>query len=272
MNFNLKEILRFRITIQTIYDHWKPTLIITLLFSAMFAMFAGMYPEFSDMLVDMQESGSWEQFTFIPGIEDMASYIGFLNMEMYQIFWVLILGLIIAFISASLISKEIEGKTFDLLMSNPVSRKQIIFEKFLGLIPMILIINLGAMLTVIAVTIAINEELNFYYLFLTHILSIFYFMAIISLGLLISAIFDEKMKASIITMAIIVGMFVLNSIAHMISTYDYIGYFSLNNYYRPYESLRFGEVYVEGLIVLIVFTIVTLAITLIYFEHKDVTV
>lgn len=272
MDFIIKQILRFRITLQTVFDHWKSTVVLTLLFSGMAAMYTLMYPAFEDMMKDMQNSGSLEQFAFIPGYQDMGSYVGFLNIEMYQIFWVLILGIIIGFIAASMISKEIEGKTFDLLMSNPLSRKQIIVEKFLGLVPMVLIINLGALLTIIGSTIAIGENLNFYYLFLTHSVSVLYFLAIISLGLFISTIFDEKMKASIVTMAIVVGMFILDSIAQMIPDYDYIGYFSLKNYYKPFETLKFGKVYSTGVIVLIVFTAIVLAVTMIYFEHKDIKV
>lgn len=272
MDYVLKQILRFRITLQTIYDNWKSTVILTLLFSGMAAMYTLMYPAFKDMMMDMQETSSFEQFAFIPGYQDMASYVGFLNIEMYQIFWVLILGIILGFIAASMISKEIEGKTFDLLMSNPISRKQIIVEKFLGLIPMVLIINLGAMLTIIGATIAINEELNFYNLVLTHSVSVFYFLSIIGLGLFISTIFDEKMKASIITMALVVGMFIIDSISQMSPDYDYIGYLSLKNYYKPYETLKFGDVYLTGLIIFIAFIVVSLIVTMIIFEHKDIKV
>ncbi|MEF8879001.1 MAG: ABC transporter permease subunit [Candidatus Thermoplasmatota archaeon] len=270
--FVLKQILRFKIAIQTVYDHWKSTLVLTLLFSGMAAMYSGMYPAFEDMMKDMQQSGALDQFAFIPGYQDMSTYVGFLNIEMYQIFWVLILGIIIGFIAASLVSKEIEGKTFDLLMSNPLSRKQIIFEKFVGLLPMVLIINLGAMLTIIGSTIAINEQLDFYHLFLTHGVSVLYFLSIISLGLLISTIFDEKMKATIVTMAVVVGMFILDSIAQMIPDYEYIGYLSLKNYYKPYETLKFGDIDVTGLIVFVVFTAIVLIITMFYFEHKDIKV
>ncbi len=120
----VREILRLKIAFQTVKDNWKTTLILTLLFSGMAAMYAGMYPAFKDMMADMN-SGIFDQFAFIPGYQDMASYIGFLNIEMYQIFYVLILGIILGFIAASMVSKEIESKTIDVLMSNPVSRKQI---------------------------------------------------------------------------------------------------------------------------------------------------
>ena len=82
------------------------------------------------------------------------------------------MAIIFGFITASSISAEIEGKTIDLLMSNPVSRKQIVIEKFIGIIPMFLVVNFATMLAVIGITIGINESINYSYLLLVHIISI----------------------------------------------------------------------------------------------------
>lgn len=272
MNFNLRQILRFRIVIQTIKDNFKATIILSLLFSGMAAMYAGMYPQFSDMMVEMQQSGALDQFSFISGYQDMASYVGFLNVEMYQIFWILILGIVMGFIAATSISKEIESKTIDILMSNPVSRKQIIFEKFIGLIPMILFINFSAMLVIIAITIGINEELNFVYLFLTHVISIPYFLSIIAIAILISTIIDEKMRAGIVTMAIVVVMYIFESIGNMIPDYENIGFISLTHYYSPYETLKNGNIDVFGTAVLIFVVVVSLILAIIYFDRKDIKI
>ena len=265
-------LLRFRIAIQTIKDYFKTTMIVTFLFMGIAVMYSAMYPSFKDALVDMSDSGFIDGFSWISGAEDMASYIGFLNIEMYQIFWLLILAIMIGFITAAIISKEIEGKTIDLFMSNPVSRKQIVFERFVGLIPMFLIVNFGTMIAVMGVTSAIGEELNFSNLFLVHLVSIPYFMAIISIGLLISVIFNEKMKASIVMIAIIVGSYMFHSISLMTPDYESLGYISLNHYFNPYDCLKLGEVNIEGMLVLFSITVVCLVISLIYFEHKDIRV
>jgi ABC-2 type transport system permease protein len=265
------EILRLCITIQTIKDYWKPTLILTLLFSGMAALYAGMFPAFEEMMVEMGESGALDPFAFIPGYEDMASYVGFLNIEMYQIFWVLILGIIIGFLAASSIAKEIESKTIDILMSNPVSRKQIIIEKFLGLLPMVLIINFVAMLTIMMITVAIGEELNFWYLTLTHIISLPYFFSIVAIGLFISTLFDEKMKASVVMMAVVVAMFIFDSIAEMIPDYEALGLISLKHYFQPYNALKLGEINLTANLVLILVTVIALIAAVFYFDWKDIT-
>ena len=81
--------LSFKITYQMIKDNFKITLILTVLFMGMTAMYAGMYPQFKDVMADMMESGLADSFNYFRGAEDMASYVGFINLELYQIFWLL---------------------------------------------------------------------------------------------------------------------------------------------------------------------------------------
>ncbi len=267
----MSSLFNFQMTVQTIKDNFKITLIVTLLFMGMAAMYAGMYPTFKESLLELTEGFS-DSFGWLSGVEDMASYVGFLNVEMYQIFWLLILAILIGFIAASTISKEVEGKTIDLLLSNPVSRKQIIFEKYIAMIPMILIINFATFIAVYATTIAIDEEINLGYLFMTHVVSIPYFLAVLGIGFVISVIVDEKMKASIVMVAIIVGMYIFESISLMASDYEALGLLSITHYFNPYDILKFGEIDVVGVVVLIVVTVECLLFSMLYFDWKDINV
>ena len=162
----MNDILRFRIALQTIKEYSRTTIIITLLFLLMTVMYAGMFPSFEESLIEMAKTGFLDDYNFLAHADQMHTYIGFLTIELYQIFWLLILAIIIGFVVSSSIAKEIEGKTIDLLMSNPISRKQIVIEKFIGLIPMMLIVNYCTMLAVMGVTIAIDKTLDFNNLFL----------------------------------------------------------------------------------------------------------
>jgi len=272
MDLNLNGIFKLTIARQTMKDYWKTTLILTLLFSGMAIMYAGMFPSFEDMMVDMVQSNEFDQFAFIPGYQDMASYVGFLNIEMYQIFWALILAIILGFIASSTISKEIESKTIDVLMSNPVSRPQIIIEKFIGLLPMVLIIDFFSMFVIMGTTIGIGEELDFYYLFLTHLISVPYFLAIMSIGIFISTFVDEKMKASIITMAIVVAMFIFDSIAQLTPDFEVLGYLSLKHYFNAYDALKFGEIDGGGTGMLLLVIMIMMIASIWYFDYKDITV
>ena len=270
----MNDAFRFKIAIQTMKDYRKTTIIVALLFMVMAVMYAGMFPSFKSSLEEMAASGAFDAFSqyFGPAAMDMATYVGFLNLELYQIFWVVILGIILGFIAASQISKEIEGKTIDLLMSNPVSRKQIVFEKFVGLIPLVLIVNFATMLAVMGTTAAIGESLNFYYLFITHLVSIPYFLALIAIGILISVIIDEKMKAGFVFIGFLMGMYVIDIVSKTAPDYESIGYASIIHYVDLYDTIKYGKVDVSGVFVLIAVITVCLLISMIYFEHKDIKV
>ena len=268
----MNSIFSFKIAIQTIKEHFRTTIILTLLFVLMTAMYAGMFPQFEEALYEMMSTGFGDSFNFLPHADQMATYVGFLTLELYQIFWLLILAIMIGFIAASSITKEIEAKTIDLLMSNPVSRKQIVFEKFIGLIPMFLIINFCTMLTVMGITVAINQTLDIGNLALVHIVSVPYFLAIISIGLLISVLVDEKIKASIIMIAIPFAMFFINSISLMTPNLEYLRSFTIFNYFDIFDVLKFGDVDIAGLFIYIAIITVCLIASLIYFEHKDLKV
>jgi len=268
----MNHVFRFKIALQTMKDNFKITMVVTLVFAGMAAMYSGMYPSFKEVMQEMVSSGFAESFTAFRGAADMGSYVGFLNIEMYQIFWILILAMLIGFIAASIIAKEIEGKTIDLFMSNPVSRKQIIFEKYVGLIPFILIVNIVVLLTVYGITIAIDEELNFAHLVVTHAISIPYFLSIAALGILISVLINDKMKASIVTIVIVIGMFLLESISLLIPDYKDLGLVSLTHYYDPSTILLDGEIDGTGVIVLLAFAPLVLILAMIIFEHKDINV
>jgi len=268
----MNDIFRFTITLQTIKDNWKLAGIITLLFIAMAVMYAGMFPSFEQAILDMKDSDIFESFNFFPHADQMHTYVGFLTLELYNIFWLLILGIMLGFLAASSIAKEIEGKTIDILMSNPVSRKQIVLEKFLGIIPMFLLVNFVTMFAIMGITAAINESLNFGNLFMVHLLSIPYFLAVLSVGILLSVIIDEKMKASIIMIAILVGMFVLNSLSLMTSEYEWLGAVSFNHYFDTYKVLELGEVDGIGILVFIIVTVVCLVAAMIYFERRDIAI
>ena len=266
----MNDTFRFKIAIQTMKDYQKTTIIVTLLFMVMAVMYAGMFPSFEESLVEMMDTGFAEGFNALPHADQMHTYIGFLTIELYTMFWLLILAIMLGFIAASSISKEIEGKTIDLLMSNPVSRKQIVFEKFVGLIPMFLVVNFATMLAILGITAAIGKSLNFGNLLMVHLISIPYFLAVFSIGILVSVIIDDKMRSSIIMISIIVGMFVINSLSLMAPDYEFMGIFSFFRYFDTFEVLKNGNVDVSGIFVYIVIITACLTAAMIYFEHKDI--
>lgn len=258
---------KLKISWKTVKDHWKVTALLTFIFMGLAAMYVSSYPAFEESLQEFKDM----PMSFIRGFEDLGSFTGFLNVEMYQIFWSLILPTLIAYVSASLISEEIEAKTIDMLMSNPVSRRRIVLEKFLGMLPMILIVNFATMGTVYGMALVIGESISISHLLLAHVWAIPYFLAVVGISLLVSTFIDKKMKASIVAMAIVVGMYLFESISQLVPEYEEIGIVSLVHYYDPSDLLIHGDMEVTGPIVLIIVTIAALTAAVVQFDRRDIT-
>lgn len=264
--------ISFRIAYETVKENLKTTFILSLIFMGMAAMYASFHPSFEGSLEELMKN--FPEMGFIRGFESFASYPGFLNATLYQIYWILILAIMFGYIAASQISKEIEGKTMDMLLSNPIPRYRIVLDKFLGLVPLVLIVNFATMVSVYGITLAINmeSELNFSYLLTTHVFSIPYFLAIISLGILVSTIIDKKMKASMVVMAIVIGSYIFESLSHLAPDYEKIGLISLIHYFNPAETLMKGNIDTIGTITLITITTSLLLIAMVHFERRDIKI
>ena len=90
--------------------------------------------------------------------------------------------------------------------------------------------------------------------------------------MLISVIIDEKMKAGIITVAIITGMFIFESISLLAPDYESIGLLSLTHYFNPNDILVDGFVDLNGLIVLTVAFLECIFVAMLIFEKRDITI
>jgi ABC-2 type transport system permease protein len=259
----------FNIARQTAKDHLKTTLALSLIFVAITVMFASIYPSFKESMELLLEN--IPEYP-IRGFESAASYMGYLNIELYQIFWVLILGLLIGYIAGTVVSKEVESKTMDMLLSNPVPRYRIVLEKYLGMVPLVLAVNFATLATIVAVTLAIGEELLFYHLLMTHVMSLPYFLSVLAMGILVSTVVDDKMKASIVVMGIIIGSYILVTLGLLAPGYENLGLISLTHYYDPAETLLQGNVDIAGSLVLMGIAGGCLVAAIWYFGRRDIRI
>ncbi len=261
--------LGINVAVRTMKDNLRLTVIISLIFVLLAAVYPAMWPSFKDYMDELMESTPYMP---IRGFQSFATYPGFLNGEFYQIFWILILGLLFGYIAGSSVSKEIEGKTMDMLLSNPLPRYRLVIEKFIGLVPMILVVVFGAMAAIYVVTPAIGEEIDLVNLGLTHIMSIPYFLSVVAIGILVSVIIDRKMQASVVTMAVVTGAFILESISILSPDYEDLGLVSLVHYYDPVDTLIEGTADITGGLILLGVTLVSMLLAMWYFGRRDIKI
>ena len=99
-----------------------------------------------------------------------------------------------------------------------------------------------------------------------------YFLAVLAIGMLASTIIDEKMKASFLVMAIIIGSYILQTVSLLSPDYENLGLVSITHYYDPGNTLLQGNVDVLGSLVLAAITVGCLLAAIWYFGRRDIRI
>src|SRR6056297_2402115 len=166
------------------------------------------------------------------GAFSIATIEGFLAVELYQFFWLLLLGVYTAYLAGGLVAGDVERGRMDVLLAAPVTRRRVVVEKFLSLVPVVVAINLVVGAVVYATVVAIGESIPVADLAAVHLLSIPYLLACGGIGLVLSVAFDESDAAKRGSLGAIFGLFLLETISSSAGV-DWLGAISPTRYYDP---------------------------------------
>ncbi len=246
---------------------------LTLLILALIALTIGLYPSISDTGVDLDaylETLSPElRQSFVGSVTSLTSIDGYLVSQLYVLVWLLILGIYFAYAAASLVSSEIEHRSIDLLLVNPISRTRFIVEKFLALLPVNIAVNGIALVTVYFGIQFVGESLPLEDLLALHGLFVIYLAACSGLGLVASVAFDDVRRAQGVGIGLLFATYFLDSLTRG-TDYEWAGQFSFARYLDPADVLSLGEIDWLGTAILLAATIGLVVLAAELFERKDI--
>ena len=248
----------------------KGALALSVGLSAFSALYAAFFPSFTGNL-DLEEYIEALPPVFVEafGLRAFDTIEGFLATELYQFAWVILLGLYLAYSAASLIAGDVEDGRMDLLLALPVSRARIVGERYLSLVPGILLINLIVAAVTWVATRAIGYPIGTADLVLVHAMSLPYLFACAAIGLAISVVADRESVAQRVAMAVVFGLFLLESVVAS-TDYAWAGAVAPMRYYDPTAILVDGSYDLAGAAILTVATLALVAASQWYFRRRDV--
>lgn len=187
--------------------------------------------------------------------------------------WIIIAGIFVSLVSASLISKEAEKKTLTLLMAHPVSRFSIISQKYFAFVFYLAVVCLFSYL---GFYLGINHgyiNVPYSMKMIQHtILNGFaFFFALSGVGITMSVIFNEQKKASIAVMLYFFISYLSFFLGAFSPRWSFIKDYTLFRFFNTEDLLFAGKFYPSNCFFLILIGFLLFITASFFFNRKDIS-
>jgi len=199
---------------------------------------------------------------------DIGDFIAML----YNMWFILLVGLYLAYVSVNSVTKDFEESRMDIIFSTPLSRRQYLLEKFssLGFYTFVLL-SLTAFAMVGSVY-SLGElgKLSASTLFLSLIVSWPLFLVLITFGLLMAVYFKSSRTAVGMAFFFIFVQYAFHLVADMAETLEVVKPYTLISYWDHSSVLSEGVVNAFDVGLLLVLSALVFGLTVFVFERSDI--
>lgn len=208
------------------------------------------------------------------GIEDLRfnTLEKYLGAENYSFVWPILVITLVLSRAGNFFAGEIEKGTIGMTLSLPISRAKIFFSKYLAGILSLLIFVVVSILGVIPLALLHNVDFDFPRLLNLTVLGMFFGMAIFSATVMVSSFASEKAKVYFPVTTALVAMYVMNIIANIKPSLEWLQYGSVFHYFNSQEVLAYNNVSLASYAVFGTITLVSIAVGLLWFKRRDISV
>ncbi|AFZ71916.1 ABC transporter permease [Natronobacterium gregoryi] len=229
-----------------------------------FSMFPGIQEE-----MDVFEAAFPDYMFDIFGIEELHTIEGFIAAEIYSFFWSLLLAIYFAYVGAGLIASDVQDRTMDLTLSNPVSRESVVLQKVAALWVPLVALNVGVPIIVSVGALAIGESFDPIALAMVHLLSIPYLLVCAGIGLVLSVV-DHVRRARATALILVFVLWLVDGVSRVDSDYEWIGAFTPSRYWEETDILLHEEyAFADALLLLVVF-LALVCLAVVVFVRRDI--
>ncbi len=244
--------------------------VLTILFSALAVFYISFFPSVKEMGEKMMAGFPDAVIEMFGGLGAFTTIEGYLAAEIYIIFWTVFVGIYFAYSAANLIANDIQKEKMDLLLSYPVSRRQVIIEKTSALGVPLLLLNAVVPVALYVVILLIGESIEPLRLVMVHLLSIPYLLVCTGIGLFLSVVVDRAKIARYASIGAIFGLYLIGNVISMAENFEWIGLITPSHYFDPPKILSQAIYnYTDAAILLIAFFVIFIA-SMEIFKRKDI--
>ncbi|MDR9429566.1 MAG: ABC transporter permease [Natronomonas sp.] len=247
----------------------RGSLLLSGLFAMLTAFFLAVFPAIRDEAEVIMDA--YPEFVIeLMGLEELNTIEGFAGGYIYPFIWVLFGGVYLAYVSAGLIAGDIQSRTLDLTLSNPVSRESVLAQKVAALWVPILALNGAVVVTLALGAVALGERLDIVALAMVHLLGVPYLLVCAGIGVVFSVLFDRVGRAQVTSLGLVFVLWLVDGLSYTDPDYEWIGQFTPSRYYDPTGILVHGEYgFLDASLLLAAF-VASLVVAAAIFVRRDI--
>ncbi len=171
--------------------------------------------------------------------QDLFSPVGYLSSQLYYLMLPMILSILAIGMGASLIAREENDGTLELLLSRPVSRGRLVFEKALAGLSIIAIVTAVTLLTVLIMCKLVNMDVSLTAVAVSTIYSAALALLFGSIAYFVSSLgrWGRLTSIGISALVAILG-YIISSLDQVVSWMRWPAKFFPFHYYHPGDMLQ----------------------------------
>ncbi len=208
-------------------------------------MYVALFPTLKEPMQQLSESmkGSSDLMKAMGfDISAFGDFGGYMSSEWFgMIFPIMLIALTVS-LGSSFFSGEIEKGTMEFLLSQPISRVKLFMGQLLSGIALVLTFVWVTVLLIFPLAKLSSISMNSGRFIMQAVLSSLFGLALLGLTVLFSAIFSEKGHVTMAVVGIAVVMYVVNIVANLNNSLNWLKYFSFFHYYDSAKMLVDGEI------------------------------
>jgi len=232
-----------------------------------------MFPQMKKMDINALMQSYPPEIAKFFGDSGMASYNtieGFLAMEYLSFFFMLILTFYIGSAAGSAIAGQIEKRTADFNLSQPISRTKIVLSETIVALFYISIIVIGASLSVLIFCQLFDITINAKGICLFTLLATLFGWAHYGFAIFLSSLLRSKIGVTLLTVGISMGSYIFLSLTRLVDRIKGFENISIYKLYNPETVLKNASIDQNNLLILGGIALAGIIFSIIFFNKKDI--
>ncbi len=247
----------------------RGSVILVAVFGVLSTLYFSIFPEMADDAEAIADAFPQAFLDFF-GVEQMHTIEGFIAAEVYSFFWVVLLGVYFAYVSAGMIAGDVQSRRMDLTLSNPVSRESVVLQKVASLWVPLVVVNVAVALIVYVGSALIGYAMNPVAIGMLHLLSVPYLLVCAGIGLVLSVTLDRVRTARSMAFGLVFVLWLVEGASQLDPDYEWVGTLAPNRYYDETAIIVREEYAFADAAVLLTVFVVLVAVATVVFTRRDI--